>query len=74
MKKKRLWQDILRILSGNTSYMNETFVSAVLTFTDGSTVTVVPQGAPAESTVSVTDTGITVTKSDGTSQDFVPAS
>ena len=49
-----------------------TFVSAVLTFADGSTVTVVPQGTAPVPAVQPTDTEVTLTLSDGTTKVFVP--
>lgn len=44
----------------------------VFTSTDGSTTTTF--SVPAEQTVTTTDTGVTITHSDGTTTDFVPAS
>lgn len=56
-----------------------TFDGTTLVFTasDSTTTTFVNQSiipTPTEPTAVITDTGVTITKSDGTSQDFVPVS
>lgn len=61
----------LTFTSGSYAFDQSTLV---FTSTDGSTTTTFSVSAPAESTVTTTDTGITVTHSDGTTADFVPAS
>lgn len=64
----------LTLATGSFAFDGTTLVFEA---SDGTTTTFVNQSTiptPTEPTAVITDTGVTITKSDGTSQDFVPAS